>query len=345
MINELKNNINTVCRANRLMPSSRLNEVILIYLIYLKYLCEVGKYDYEEVINSENIYDIVLMPKALFKNLNEHGLAINSILRNYNYCKSRDLVIELIKSYDNEFKFLNDNKRIVYVIGRPMWPNSYNTLDVYDIKGNTTYITENNAVKNYYSYFKVFDEILGIHNEYYDEDKIDYEKYDNLYIYDNVPKYLKKDDDMYRYIYNHLSHVKNVVLYSKYSKVSNFKEGIVIADYIKTIIIKDNNVIIIFNKKVSEISIINGNNPKITNIEKLNEIITNNRKQKDILAKTNCEELRKNGMRIGFNLYQMEKDDNVIDINKIVDENTDYLKELNNLNEIVERETNKIFNL
>ena len=114
-------------------------------------------------------------------------------------------LLSAIKSYDNEFKFLNDNKRIVYVIGRPMWPNSYNTLDVYDIKGNTTYITENNAVKNYYSYFKIFDEILGIHNEYYDEDKIDYEKYDNLYIYDNVPKYLKKDDDMYRYIYNHLS--------------------------------------------------------------------------------------------------------------------------------------------
>ena len=38
------------------------------------------------------------------------------------------------------------------------------------------------------------------------------------------------------------------------------------------------------------------------------------------------EELKENNLRIGFNLYQLEKNNEIKDINKIVDENTEYLK-------------------
>ena len=80
------------------------------------------------------------------------------------------------------------------------------------------------------------------------------------------------------------------------------------------------HIIILFNNEINkEISIINYDN--IKDLNKLHSIIKNNRKQKDILVKTNYDELRENNLRIGFNLYQLEKDNEIRDINKIVDEN------------------------
>ena len=51
-----------------------------------------------------------------------------------------------------------------------------------------------------------------------------------------------------------------------------------------------------------------------------------------------------NNYRIGFHLYELEKTNKIKDINKIVDENTNYLKRLNIINEKVEKEINKLIN-
>ena len=63
-----------------------------------------------------------------------------------------------------------------------------------------------------------------------------------------------------------------------------------------------------------------------------------------LLVKIRYQDLVDNNMRIGFKLYQIERPDKIRDINKIVDENTRYLKRLNSINEIVEQEINILLN-
>ena len=251
--------------------------------------------------------------------------------------------IEPIKNQKGDLNFYQVNdKKIIYIVEGLTRDYDYS---LYDITGKTTYIANNESMVKLYDYFKIFDDVLGINNEYKNINDVNYENYDYLCIYDSAPRYLQHSNSLNGFIYGKVNVVKNVILFSKYSKISNFKDGRLIAEYIKTIIIKDNNIAIFFDKNATEISIINGNNSKIQSSDAIDEIIRKNRKQKDILVKTNYQELKNNNMRIGFNLYQMEKNTNSININKIVDENTEYLKELNSLNDVVERETNKIFNL
>ena len=62
------------------------------------------------------------------------------------------------------------------------------------------------------------------------------------------------------------------------------------------------------------------------------------------LFKTNGKEILDNNSRIGFSLYELDKNDEIKDINKIVDENTKLLEGLNRINETVEEEINKLLN-
>ena len=62
------------------------------------------------------------------------------------------------------------------------------------------------------------------------------------------------------------------------------------------------------------------------------------------LSKTNRKEILDNNSRIGFSLYELDKNDEIKDINKIVDENTELLEELNRINSTVEEEINKLLN-
>ena len=353
MINDLRNDITSVFRNNKQYLPIRVKERLMIYIIYLKYLCETNKLEYEKVIHSDEIYG----PKELYfgvvpiDNINVHGL--NALIRNFTNISAIDMLKELINELkdDNDFYSIK-GKRIVDV-----WETGYyyrnEDLSMFDITGKTTYVISPQN-EELIEYFKIFDEILGVNNKYLKRDEIDYKKYDNLCIFVKSPKYVNNDDGvLFKYIYDSLKLI-NVSLYSKFSRFSRFtlngrskdKENRVLdrflARHIKTVLIKEDNMIIIFNSLANEISIINCN--KLTRDE-IDDIITNNRKQKDVLVKTNYDELIKNGLRIGFNLYQKKKDNNEIDINKIVDENTYYLDELNTLNEVVERETNRIFNL
>ena len=342
MINDLETRVINLFEKSE-QVTSMATETIAMYLIYLKYMCEIGEIEYEKIIYSDEIFDVFHIPRIVSTKINNNGIIINGMLRNFKETCAKDMVLAFLKNQKSNLDIyqVNDEK-IIYMIGGLVRNCDFS---LYDTNGKTTYISDSESVDRLYEYFKLFDKVLGIHNDYKSISDVEYEKYDYLCIYDNAPRYLQRNSNLNNYIYGKINVVKNIILFSKYSKISNFKDGRLVAKYIKTIVIKGNNTAIFFDKDATEISIINGNNSKIQSSETIDEIIKKNRKQKDVLVKTNYQELKNNNMRIGFNLYQMEKSDHNININKIVNENTNYLKELNSLNDIVEMETNKIFNL
>ena len=350
MIDDLRMDLKKVLKTNGIPPVDRYINYIVIYLIYLKYLCDTKKVDYEQIIHSKEFYNDFYLPDFIKYRFNEESaIDVNKLLRNI----IDESIIDLVNSY---LLFWKKNINFYPVNDKKVFYNTLNTgshvgividLTSYDINGNTTYILHNIKDNHFYDYYHVLDEILGNNNKYLEIDKIDFSEYKYFCIYDNMPRYLnnKYDDDIYQIIIKNINKVNEIILYTKYNKIGNFKEGRLVVRYLKNVIIKNNNAVLIFNKNANEVSIINYDNPKIVSFEKLQEIILNNRRQKDILVKASFDDIRKNNMRIGFNLYQMDKGKEEIDINKIVDDNTDLLRKLNHLNEEVEKEINNLFNL
>ena len=350
MINDLRGDIEKTLFKKRDLFYLRRIDYLIIYLIYLKYLCEIKKYEYENVIYDNNLYDILYMPGYLksFLASDNHALLLNSLLRNIANIKAKDLVIDYLNEQKSELDIypISDKKIFYSFLNMNALSGLKISLIGYDRLGKTTYII--NEVKDNMSInvFKIFDEILNVHNKYQKINEIDFNKYAYICIYDDRPKYLSSNnlESIYNFIYEKSNIVSNIILYTKYNKTSNFQEGRNILCLLKTVIIKEKDTVMIFSKDSNEISIINYNNPKIKNIDMLKNIINNNRRQKDVLIKTNIDEIKKNNMRIGFHLYQIDKD-NTFNINSIVDENTYLLKELNSLNNKVEIEINNLFNM
>lgn len=314
-------------------------KILLIeYLIHLKYLCDKDIYKYEDVIEKEEIYDISLDTNRLSYHNLKSKLPINTLLLKIKKKNIKKLLLELLDYIDKPIEFNNDKDKVLYI------DLLHDIIHYYNRYGNGTYISKTSI--RLYQTFKVFDEILGINNTYIEKQDIsDYKDYDYVYIFDDIPKYrLNRYDNIYNDINKLIRNNKNIVLYTNYSKISNFSDGRIISRYIKTIILNNTKAIMIFNNTEStEISIINYDKDKINSLDKLYNIIKTNRKQKDILVKTTYNELRENNLRIGFNLYQLEKENKVRDINKIIDENTRLLEQLNDINEDVENYWNKLF--
>ena len=314
-------------------------KILLIeYLIHLKYLCDKDIYKYEDVIEKEEIYDISLDTNRLSYHNLKSKLPINTLLLKIKKKNIKKLLLELLDYIDKPIEFNNDKDKVLYI------DLLHDIIHYYNRYGNGTYISKTSI--RLYQTFKVFDEILGINNTYIEKQDIsDYKDYDYVYIFDDIPKYrLNRYDNIYNDINKLIRNNKNIILYTNYSKISNFSDGRIISRYIKTIILNNTKAIMIFNNiESTEISIINYDKDKINSLDKLYNIIKTNRKQKDILVKTTYNELRENNLRIGFNLYQLEKENKVRDINKIVDENTRLLEQLNDINEDVENYWNKLF--
>lgn len=312
--------------------------LLIEYLIHLKYLCDKDIYKYEDVIEKEDIYDISLDTNRLSYHNLKSKLPINTLLLKIKKKNIKKLLLELLDYIDKPIEFNNDKDKVLYI------DLLHDIIHYYNRYGNGTYISKTSI--RLYQTFKVFDEILGINNTYIEKQDIsDYKDYDYVYIFDDIPKYrLNRYDNIYNDINKLIRNNKNIVLYTNYSKISNFSDGRIISRYIKTIILNNTKAIMIFNNTEStEISIINYDKDKINSLDKLYNIIKTNRKQKDILVKTTYNELRENNLRIGFNLYQLEKENKVRDINKIIDENTRLLEQLNDINEDVENYWNKLF--
>ena len=312
----------------------------IIYLIYLKYLIDNKVYNYEEVILDDNLYEITHEIEFLntFYLKKEH-LPINKILIKIKDISTKDLLLEFLSYIEHPITFHEENDNIIFINLRRYFINYYNP------KGNTTYLINMMNSKDI-ELLKLFDTILGIKNNYIKGEDITLNNYDYIYIYDDIPKSRLRVNNVFEKIRILLRNNKNIVLMTNYNKISNFQEGRFISHYLKTIIINDTKATILLNESNinKDISIINYDKEKISSLEKLQSIIKNNKKQKDILVKVSHNDLVENNLRIGFNLYQLEKECIIKDINKIVDENTKFLKRLNDINEIVEREINKLLN-
>ena len=83
---------------------------------------------------------------------------------------------------------------------------------------------------------------------------------------------------------------------------------------------------------------------KIKSLDRLYEIIDNNRRMKDVLTKTTIKNIKENHFRIGFRLYQNKLVNDIRNINEIVDENTRLLSRLNSLNSDIAKEIDKLIN-
>lgn len=335
MIDKLEKDIINMLKRNRVGLS--INNFI-IYIITMKYYIEKGTYKYEDVIMNEKLYEINKEIIRINKlHILEDDLYINKLLKDYKDISSKELLIEYLDSLNSPIK-LNNNEEESIAIGIPG-----SIYLFYDRYGKTTYIYPNNK-EDYFDNYKILDEILDINNKYIYEKDIEIDNYKYLYIFDNTPRYRSdRYDNEYTIIDKYVDKIDNIILYTNYNKISNLRACRYLLRNIKTIIINFDRAIIIFNKDINnEISIINYNND--ISKDKLLSIVNNNRKQKDVLVKTSVDEIRKNNYRIGFNLYQLENNDKVKDINKIVDENTDYLERLNRINQTVETEINKLLN-
>ena len=322
---------------------SKYENILIAYLIYLKYLCDNGEYKYEEVIDNKSLYelnkDIVYLKRFFVRDFKDEMLYINRLLIRIKDVDIKTLLIEFLKYIDKAIYFHDNDDKICYINFNLNFYNCYND------KGNATYIY-NKPYEANYKIFKAFDDILGVKNEYvlYNND-VKIKNYDYVYVLDDIPKYRIGTHNIFEDIFPYIVNNGNVVLYTNYNKISNFNNGRRFYKCIKKVILNDNKAYILFNRDTSnkEISIINYND-KIEDAVKLYNIIKNNRKQKDVLVKISYQDLVDNNMRIGFKLYQIEKPNKIRNINKIVDENTRYLKRLNIINDIVEQEINILLN-
>lgn len=340
MISSILDELRGIERQKNLRFIGRYENTFLAYLIYLKYLCDKNEYSYDDVIENEDLYDI--MPDIIRMNrfyLKKDKLPINRILIQLRKLDIKDLLVEFLEHIEKPIYLHEEKDKIAYL-------NIESELfSFYQSNGEATYYMRSVDASRY-DIFKVFDEILGIHNYYVIDHNLKIEDYNYVYIYDDVPRFRKSSgrENIFDQVRKYLIHNENVVLITNYNKISSFRDGRFIVRAIQTILLDDVKATIHFSNQSEkkDITIINQN--QIKDFLQLQKIIKNNRKQKGILLKITFDDLIENHYRIGFHLYELEKSSKIKDINKIVDENTGYLERLNHINEKVEKEINKLLN-
>lgn len=337
MINDLIHEINTVINKNKILLNQGI--VFIPYLIHLKYLCEENIYSFDDVIANDQLYPLTKETQRFIKHNSNTKLPINRILLSVKHMSSKELLLAYLEYLDKPLYLHDDNERTAYL------NIESNIYSYYNKDGNSTYIMR---IMDYYDTFKVFDKILGIDNKYISikdiENDLDNYHYDYIYIYDNSFRFSKYSDNLLDTIDKFFHITSNIVLMARYSKISNFREGRFLSRNIKTIVLDNKQAIMHFQKKKDNDQIVIINTDNIKDKRKLLSIIKNNRIQKDVLIKITLQDLRDNNYRIGFNLYNLEKANKIKDINKIVDENTEYLERLNRINQTVEIEINRLLN-
>ena len=340
MIDSLKYEIKKILSKDTKYVSDRVIELNLFYLFNLKLLCDKHDYKYEDIVSLDSKLEVNEYPIISLGNIK-----INSLLSIIRYDSLEVLVKEFLSTYVKEPTFIPDNEKVICLMSK------YN-YSLYDETGNTTYVIDRLISYQYgINVFKLFDEILNINNKYEEYNNINFDEYNYVYINDFAPKYLfikEREDNVYKMIFfmlrRHL-HI-NVILHTDFKKVSNMNEFKSLVEYLDKVIFYDDikTYLLFKNKEDKSVSIINNNKDKVIDISRLNEIIVNDRRIKDVLTKATTDEIANNCYRLGFRLYQDKIKDNKININEIVDENTRLIKELASLNREIEEEINKLMN-
>ena len=339
MIADLEEALRKKLKAQKVYPASYTIEKQLISLLILKYLCEQNKESYSQLIKKG------ILEKWTYQ-IDELTIIVSnlhtSLLALIQYENLEDLVREYLDTKKLEPNIFNKDAKKLAIC-------SHFSKKTYDILGNTTYIIDklNPSTRGIF-YFKFFDLVLGNNNQYLKYDKIDFNDYNYLYVYDYNAKFnfIRNNEndalDLIWHILWHNSHLE-IVLDTNYSKIAVMKNAsFMLHNITKIILCNDDTVYIYFHKLAKDkISIINWQNQSL---EKLEQIIKLNRQQKDVLVKVTPEEIKENNYRIGFKLYQTEIKEENKSINELVDENTKLVNKLASINKNIELELNKLIN-
>ena len=212
MIQELTKNIHDILSVK---TNSRLllrrTDAFIAYLIYLKYLCDTRKYDYEEVIQSDQLYEIthdIKHIKSFY--LSNETIPINLLLVKIKSIDTRKLLIEFLDSLKKPVFVHQKDNTIAFV---KIISNIYS---YYCREGNATYLLPRT---DDVQLFQAFDQILGIYNTYTPK-KEDIENIDYVYIIEPI---LRKDYNIL--ISSYLDKNQHVVFLSSYRHICNFKKG------------------------------------------------------------------------------------------------------------------------
>lgn len=341
MIDTLKIEIKKILSKDNRYVSDRTVNINLVYLLNLKYLCDNNKYTYEEIIKLESLDKLNITEENRLLSFGK--ILLNKLLPLIQY----EDIKELVKEYLNQF-----NKRIINY-GEPiLCAHTIFDYSLYDTSGNTTYIIDKlTSSKLGMTIFKFFDQALNLNNKYLSYNEINLNDYKYLYIYDFAPRYRfikNSDTDVYQFIYYNLrmNNDLKIILHTDFKKASNMRDArVIIKDLKKVLFFDDTNTYLLFQKtEDNNVSIINYNKDKITTLDRLFEVISQNRKTKDVLTKTTTEDIINNRYRLGFKLYQNKLKNDTRNINEIVDENTSLINELSSLNKTIEMEINNLMN-
>lgn len=338
MINELISKIRIEFHNNKKLPIIDSVYQVLYDVLVLKYLCDNKKLSYDEIMNIDDVSKLNIS----FDGVNLSSLInYKKLLHEIQYENLENMIIEFINLKSQKYSNISitSNKKIIYF-------ESYSYNDFfYDLDGKSTYILNEN--RNYIFYlFQLFDRILQINNEYKKLIDINFDNYEELHFYCTRPSFNSSllDNRVFDKIVDYVNHNLRVFLYTNYNRVNNYKNGTITLKYLKNIIFRplDITVLIYEKKDNDEISIINYDS--YDDLDKLKNIIRNNRLKKNVLIKVSSKDIYKNNYRLGFRLYQLEYDNKNRTINEIVDYNSHLITRLERINEVVEKEINMLIN-
>lgn len=337
---------------------------IYILLLYTKHLCDKGELDYEKVTREENFNSTI----SYFKEhdfINEYlekemlDTALNKVIRMIQYDDLKELVFEFLKEQTPSPSlfpaFCDVDTRIVY-----LWTND--GIPNYDsIHPHVTYVGERYDNKHCYSFknFKLLDEMLGFKRDYVERlENVDLERQDILLIHDEIPVYRfsKQDkgiiDSVYDLTVDYKEKIKKIVLQVSYRKVSIFSNLSLIRNWISKILFyKDNKrpdvymefrYVPLHEVPSKTISLLLLDDALTSDTEKIKKCITLNRTKKESFIKIKPTDIVDNNRRIGFKMYALDNKAEVKQINDIIDENSNYIRRLEDLNKRIESEVNKL---
>ena len=270
MINNLNLEITKIINKKRKYIPQDVIESDLINLLILKYLCDTNIYTYKDIIKLNYIENREVKYESRTISFSEPE--IKSLLPLIEYEDITSLVKDYLSALNIGINFIDSNEKKVCI-------SADYTTNLYDPTGNTTYII-NGFKQNIRRiiWFKFFDEVLKVNNEYIPYAELDITKYTKLYIHDFAPKYRfirNSSTDLYDLIRNMIYRNKNldIILHTPYKKISNMNEAWYLLSYLNTVILydeRDTYLIFKFRKSDNEdVSIINYDNFKDKTIKKL----------------------------------------------------------------------------
>lgn len=330
---------------------------IYLRIIFVKYLSTLKDSKIKNYIKEENIEKIYEVLKEDYQvgSFYLERIDLFKLLKLMKSHKYKELLKELLennKDKDNERLKIFENKsdKVLYLNYEEIISNYPQGSKKYDFV--MTSLDERKMI--YYENYKMLDKMLNKNNNYYNMlNDINLNDY-GLVIVNDSESYSRFNnseenffDLLYRKFYVQNKYNGKLILKTNFNKISKFPNKWLIRSNLTKVILHKNvsnsTVYMEFNENNNDsISLILLNEELERDNDKLKEIIKTNKVQKNILIKVKPQEIIDNNLRISFKMYQSKNIEEVKKINDIVDENSNYTKQLENLNKKIESEVNKL---